>query len=422
MSKYSKIVKQLRQKKTKFILSMLKQSFQLVRSLNPQLRVLFVTTLIYRVSTMAFPFLSAWLYAQEELPAYQVGVVVGAFGIGALVSDLLISPILRIMSASQAIKIGLCIYAIVLLFIPHLESKYSLVLMTFAWGMAYEMFTPSAFSMTIEYSAEENRKVAFSCNRLAINIGMAIGPALGGLIFAFQSDLVFYVNSVVVLMTLIYFSIMQRQLVSSGRSTRRDLKPEQGHQESTNRSVYFWSSFILSLPIHLAYALPPTVLSVYMVNGLGLEAYWVSGVYITNALLVTLFELPINNYMKHMTSYVSILIGYLLGAMGFIIMGIAQIGPMLILATVIWTLGELIVFPSLLDYISKSSGKGKKSRNLGLHSAGVNIGIIFTPAIVSLLTVQTGDPSFAWVSAGALVFISMVMLYLSEKANFLKRV
>lgn len=402
---------------------MLRQSFQLVRSLNPQLRVLFVATLIYRVSTMAFPFLSAWLYAKEGLPAYQVGVIVGAFGIGALVSDLLISPILRMMSASQAIKIGLCIYAIVLLFIPHLESNYSLVLMTFTWGMAYEIFTPSAFSMTIEHSAEENRKVAFSCNRLAINIGMAIGPALGGLVFAFQSDLVFYVNSVVVLVTLIYFSVMQRQLVSpSGHPTRGNLKPEQGHQESTNRPVYFWSSFVLSLPIHLAYALPPTVLSVYMVNGLGLEAYWVSGVYITNALLVTLFELPINNYMKHMTSYVSMLIGYFLGSMGFIIMGMAQIGPMLILATVIWTLGELIVFPSLLDYISKSSDKGKKPRNLGLHSAGVNIGVIFTPAIASLLTVQTDNPSFAWVSAGALVFISMVMLYLSEKVHFLKKV
>lgn len=402
---------------------MLRQSFQLVRSLNPQLRVLFVTTLIYRVSTMAFPFLSAWLYSQEELLAYQVGAIVGAFGIGALVSDLLTSPILRMMSKSQAIKNGLCIYAMVLLLIPHLESSYVLVLMTFVWGMAYEIFTPSAFAMTIEYSTEENRKVAFSCNRLAINIGMAIGPALGGLIFALQSNLVFYVNSAVVLITLLYFSIMQRRFVSSsGLSTRCDLAPDQGCQDSANRPVYFWSSFFLSLPIHLAYALPPTVLSVYMVNGLGLEVYWVSCVYITNALLVTLFELPINNYMKHMTSYVSMLIGYLLGAVGFMIMGIAQTGPMLVLATIIWTLGELIVFPSLLDYISKSSGEGKKSRNLGLHSAGVNIGIIFTPAIVSLLTVQTGNPSFAWVSAGALVLISTVMLYLSEKANFLKRV
>ena len=81
-----------------------------------------------------------------------------------------------------------------------MENLLALFLLSFLWGACYEAFTPAAFSETVAHSNLESRKVAFSCNRLAINIGMAIGPLLGSLIFLRNADAVFYINAVLSLL------------------------------------------------------------------------------------------------------------------------------------------------------------------------------------------------------------------------------
>ncbi len=66
---------------------MIRGTFRTVAGLNSDLRALFVSTLLFRAGTMAFPFLGAYLLGQERYGVEQVGLVVGAFGLGALIAD-----------------------------------------------------------------------------------------------------------------------------------------------------------------------------------------------------------------------------------------------------------------------------------------------------------------------------------------------
>ena len=102
---------------------------------------------------------------------------------------------------------------------------------------------------------------------------------------------------------------------------------------------------LAALPVHVAYALPPTFLSAYIINYTQLPAYYVGIIFFINALLVIVFEVPINLRMAHLSSSRSLIIGFLLAGSGFFLMGFGQVGALLMLATVLWSLGEMIVFP-----------------------------------------------------------------------------
>src|SRR5438045_5105862 len=50
----------------------------------------------------------------------------------------------------------------------------------FAIGMVGEAFRPANAAAIAHYSLPENRTRSYSLNRLAINLGFSIGPAVGG--------------------------------------------------------------------------------------------------------------------------------------------------------------------------------------------------------------------------------------------------
>ncbi|MFE5739896.1 MFS transporter [Streptomyces celluloflavus] len=377
-----------------------------VRGLNRDLRTLFVVTLVFRAGTMAFPFLAAYLLGQHRYGAAEVGVVVGAFGVGALLADLSASVFLGRIRPTLVMVAGSVVYAAVLTVVPLLSGVVPLVAAALLWGMAYEIYTPAAYSQVVASSPAEERKIAFSCNRLAINLGMGVGPAVGGLLFAVAPLALFYVNAVCVLVAAaVLWARQPSGAPERGRAGERGrLVSSTAHGETR-----FWTIFCLALPVHVAYALPPILLSVYVIEGLGLPAYWASAVFVVNAVAIVLFEVPLNKAMSGMSHARSLLIGFGLAAAGFTLMGLTANGFVLALVTLLWTGGEMIVFPALLSYVSHLSDRAVAGRNISLYSAGANIGFIAAPQIGVALSAK-GAPGTPWLVAGLTVGAALGLL------------
>ncbi|WP_347169577.1 MFS transporter [Pseudomonas salmasensis] len=267
------------------------------------------------------------------------------------------------------------------------------------------------------HSNLESRKVAFSCNRLAINIGMAIGPLLGSLIFLSNADAVFYINAV---LSLLAFAACLR--FGRPRQTTQGA-PVAGKGEGLPEVVAHERSRLLvillaALPVHVAYALPPTFLSAYIINYTQLPAYYVGIIFFINALLVIMFEVPINLRMAHLSSSRSLIIGFLLAGSGFFLMGFGQVGALLMLATVLWSLGEMIVFPAITHYVSSISSRDSVGRNLGYYSAGVNIGVMIAPSLAFMLLARPTLPS-PWLLTGCVLVLFAIAVGMMKSSAVL---
>ncbi|MFF4576137.1 MFS transporter [Streptomyces sp. NPDC001410] len=394
---------------------MLRSTLHAVRGLAPELRTLFITTLLFRSGTMAFPFLSAYLVAQNDYSAGQVGSIVSAYGLGALAADLAAGPVLRFVSARTVMISGLVGNAALVLVLPLAESAALLTVGTLVWGFFYEAFTPAAYAETVRYSQENDRKVAFSCNRLAINVGMGIGPALGGLVFAWRPAGLFLINACVVLATAVFLTLRTSDgAVAAGEKAVRGRMVAPTLKGETR----FWTIFLLALPIHLAYALPPTFLSAYVIHERGLDSFWAGIIFFVNAGAIVLFEVPLNTAMRNVSHYASLLVGYLLAGAGFALMGLSGAGPALVGATLLWTAAEMIVFPALLHYVSEVSDPSVTGRNMGLYSAGVNVGLIAVPQL-SLTLTSGGHPASPWYVVGAAVGVALVLIVTVRRSTYL---
>ena len=388
-----------------------------LRGLNARLQALFMITLVFRTGTLAFPFYAAYLIHQHAIAPGTAGLLVGVYGAGALCTDLIIGGVIKRFSANRVILGSLLLNAALLLVIPSVDNTPVLLLLSFLWGACYEAFTPATFSETVAHSSLETRKVAFSCNRLAINIGMAIGPLLGSLIFLRNADAVFYINALLSLLAFATCLRFARSLpVTPGAAVagKDEGLPEQAPHERSRLLVIL----LAALPVHVAYALPPTFLSAYIINYTELPAYYVGIIFFINALLVIVFEVPINLRMAHLSSSRSLIVGFLLAGSGFFLMGFGQVGALLLLATVLWSLGEMIVFPGITHYVSSISSRDSVARNLGYYSAGVNIGVMVAPSLAFMLVSRPALPS-PWLLAGCVLLLFAIAVGVMKRSALL---
>ncbi len=383
-------------------------TYRALRSLNTRLQSLFIITLVFRMGTLAFPFYAAYLMHQHAVSAGTAGLLVGGYGAGALCTDLIIGALIKRCSASRVILASLLLNALLLLIIPSVENTFALLLLSFFWGACYEAFTPATLSEIVAHSTVETRKVAFSCNRLAINIGMAIGPLLGSLVFLKYADAVFYINAALSLAAFAACLLLGRTqpLVVGAPVAGKGggLPPTAPHERSRLLVI-----LLAALPVHVAYALPPTFLSAYIINYTQLPTYYVGVLFFINALLVIVFEVPINLRMAHLSSSRALVAGFLLAGVGFFLMGFGEIGALLMLATVLWSLGEMIVFPGITHYISSISSRDTVDRNLGYYAAGVNIGVMLAPSLAFMLVSQPSLPSPWWLVGFVLLLFAIAV-------------
>src|SRR5699024_12112151 len=106
--------------------------------------------------------------------------------------------------------------------------------------------------------------------------------------------------------------------------------------------------------------------------------------------------------MRTMSHTASLVIGYALTAAGFALMGLMGSGWGRVAATAVWSAAEMIVFPALMHYAGDISEPEIVGRNMGLYSAGVNVGLIAVPSLALTWANSMGHGSL-WLIAAALI-------------------
>ncbi|HEU5248371.1 MAG TPA: MFS transporter, partial [Thermoanaerobaculia bacterium] len=156
--------------------------------------ILFATTLVNRAGTMVLPFLVLYLTRDLGFTGGQAGAVLFVYGAGALVSSALSGRLSDVLGPMHVIRDSLFLTGVILLVFPFARTHAAVVAMTLALSLAAEAFRPASLAVVADLVKPPQRKPAFALTRLAINLGMSIGPALGGFLATVSFRSLFLVN------------------------------------------------------------------------------------------------------------------------------------------------------------------------------------------------------------------------------------
>jgi len=180
-----------------------------LKGLPHNMWMLFVATLINRSGTMVLPFLAIYMTKQMHISEAYAGLMVAAYGAGALVTAPFVGKIADKVGSLHVMKFSLTVTGLILFVYPLITNFYLLLAFTFLWAIINESFRPANMSLISEVVPSTQRRTAFALNRLAINLGMSIGPAIGGLLTLINFSIIFYVDGFTSICAAIFLALVR---------------------------------------------------------------------------------------------------------------------------------------------------------------------------------------------------------------------
>ena len=150
--------------------------------------------LVNRSGTMVIPFMTMYCTQQLHFSLPQAGIVMALFGAGAITGAFIGGRITDKFGFYSQQLASLLLGGIMFIVTGFLHTYASLCIGTFILSLCNESFRPANAAAIAYFSKPENRTRSYSLNRLAINLGWAVGGALGGVLASINYHLLFWVD------------------------------------------------------------------------------------------------------------------------------------------------------------------------------------------------------------------------------------
>jgi predicted MFS family arabinose efflux permease len=360
-----------------------------LRGLPREVWLVCASTLINRLGTMALPFLVLYLTEGRRWTPEEAGIGMMVYGAGALVAGPFSGRLADRLGHVRILKASLWSSGLLLLIIPFATTKPLLFALIFLWAGLTQAFWPSAMALLTGLATPEKRKAVFALHRLAVNLGMAVGPAMGGFIAHHSYRWVFWTDGLSTLAGAV--------LLGLWLSTQ----PSPGAPEGHARGASPWRDR------HLAWLLLPFIpalmvffqiegtLPLWVVRDLGLGSRFFGLLFTVNTLLIVALEVPLNLAMSHWSHGRLLLLGSLCVAFGFGLTAWATTRITLILTTIVWTFGEMILFPAMSDAVATLSPPDRRGEYMGLLSVAFAAALALGPWL-GVMTYAKAGPRVLW--------------------------
>ena len=386
-----------------------------LRSLPHNMWIIFFTTLINRSGTMVLPFLTLYLTSREGLSAGDAGLVIAFYGAGALVTAPLSGKLSDKIGPLLLMKLSLITTGFVLFIYPFINHFYLILILSFILAIINESFRPANLSIISQVVSPKQRRSAFALNRLAINLGMSIGPVIGGVLTLINFSLIFYIDGITSILAGIFliFSKWQTIRVEPEIDSENNSIGEIIHSHVLKDKRYMY--FLLSiLPIPLVYFQHLGAYPLFLVHDLGFATSTYGILFAINTIMIIFIEVPLNNLMNNWDEKKSLALGAVLIGAGFGVMVFAFNLSSIILTVVVWTFGEMIFFPVSSSYISSLSPEKKRGEYMGYYQMMFSIAFLLGPWLGTLVFEYYGA-TVLWSATFVLGLISALVLLKPEK-------
>jgi predicted MFS family arabinose efflux permease len=353
-----------------------------LRHLPRPVWVVAASQLVNRAGSMVLSFLVLYLTRERGFSPEHAGFVLFLYGAGAIVSAPIAGRLADRWGAVPLMRVSLFLSGGMLLVYPLARTPSAIAAVTIALAMLTEAFRPAAMSFFGEMVAPARRKSAFAVYRLAINLGMAIGPAIGGILATISFRYLFFADAG----TSIAAGLVLALAALPAREKKAPLG--QAHLSTTTRLRLSTAAhadprflFFLAgvLPVTVVFFQHISSMPLFIVNNLGLSPRTFGLLFSLNCLIIVVLEIPLNAATAHWSHRRTLALGALLSGAGFGAMAFARDFWSLAVTVVLWTFGEMLFFPASAAYATDIAPDARRGEYSGLYTMTFSLAFAIGP-------------------------------------------
>ncbi|HWL38796.1 MAG TPA: MFS transporter [Gemmatimonadaceae bacterium] len=374
--------------------------------------LLFATNLINRAGMMILPFLVIYLTRELNFAAGRAGLMLAVYGATAIVAGPISGRLTDTIGALPVMRGSLISTGLVLLLFPFAESFASVLVLTVVWSGCSELFRPASLAAITHVVRPEQRKAAFALNRLAINLGMSIGPALGGFLAAVSFRAMFVVDAVTTLIAGAVLALTPWRALTGVGAADWEAVPRDADTASIFRDRTFLIFLTAVLLVGIVFFQHEAALPLYLVRNLGLSTVFYGMLFSINTLLIVAFEVPLNTATSHWPNTRAMVVGSMLFAIGFGALAVIASPEGVIATVVVWTFGEMMLFPAMAAHMGEISPENRRGSYMGAYSMSLSVAFTIGPWMGTQILDAAG-PLVVWSAMLVLGTLAAVLMAFS---------
>jgi predicted MFS family arabinose efflux permease len=394
------------------------------KGFSREIWILTMITFINRAGTMVLPFLSKYLKEDLDFSYNQVKWILISFGVGSMLGSWLGGKLADKIGFYKVMVFSLLTSGLMFFGLQKITSFEGLIVAIFLIMVIADMFRPAMFVSLAAYSKPENRTRSLTLVRLAINLGFAAGPALGGLIIMTGGySGLFWVDGITCIAAILIFWLLVKEKEKSSYLDKEN--PGDILTHSVFKDTPFWLFLTTCLITGIMFFQLFTTIPLYHKEQFDLSEFQTGLLLTFNGILVFFLEMPLVSYIerKKISAVKIVTIGCLAMSLSMFLMLVNFWAGILIIMMVFMTFGEMFAFPFSNSFAMSRAPKGHEGRYMAIFTMSYSLAHILSAKtgmeIIDLYGYQTN-----WAFMGTLgligVFIGYIVLKLVNKEDCLK--
>lgn len=346
----------------------------------------------------------------------QAGLAVGFYGVGGFIASAMGGALTDSLGCKNTIMLSMFSSAVTMLVLSQVSALFLLILFVCLAGLTTELYRPAISALITDLAPPEQQVSAFAWNRLAINLGYTVGPAVAGILASRSFFLVFAGDA----LTSIAFGLI---VLFALRVTPPAHNPalalaESGSNRDTGVSERFWQTvlhdrrFLIFLcaatAVYFVYFQSQSTL-ILQVTALGFSSVIYGLLVSLNGLIVVLLEIPLSMLTRRFTALPVIIVGYVLVGVGIGLTAWAQTVALLVITVIIWTLGEIIYEPMSSVYVARLAPVRMRGRYQGTFGLSWATGLVLGPSLGSILFAW--NAGLFWLLCGGIGLLAALLVW-----------
>lgn len=385
------------------------------RGFSREIWILTLITFINRAGTMVLPFLSKYLKEDLHFTYSQVGWIMVSFGCGSILGSWLGGKLSDKIGFYKIMIFSLLTSGFAFFGLQFITSFEGLIIAMFLIMTVADMFRPAMFVSLGAYAKPENRTRALTLVRLAINLGFAAGPALGGLlIMSVGYKGLFWVDGASCILAILIFWIKVKEKKKSKYTDKEH--PGEVLTHSVFKDTPFWIFLTGTLITGILFFQLFTTIPLYHKEQFNLSEFQTGLLLTLNGVLVFFMEMPIVSYIeKHKINKLKVITyGCLAMATSIYLLLVNNWAGILIIMMIFMTFAEMFAFPFSNSFAMSRAPKGHEGRYMAIFTMSYSLAHILSAKtgmeIISLFSYQTN-----WFFMGTLGVIGVLLFIWTKK-------